>query len=73
MKKRSELIFSLALVPIDYTMMVAGFVAAYFYRLGSDKPLAYDVGGHVYLSYLMIMLPIWVLIFAILGLYSTAF
>jgi exopolysaccharide biosynthesis polyprenyl glycosylphosphotransferase len=70
MKKRSELIFSLILVPIDYFMMILGFVAAYFYRLGSDKPLAYDIGGTAYLRYLIILLPLWVLIFAMLGLYS---
>ncbi len=70
MKKRSELIFSLVLVPIDYTMMIIGFVAAYFYRAGSDKPLAYNIGGMVYLRYLTILLPIWILIFALLGLYS---
>ncbi len=70
MKKRSELIFSLVLVPIDYCMMILGFVAAYFYRLGSDKPLAYDIGGMVYLRYIIILLPLWVLIFAMLGLYS---
>ncbi len=70
MKKRSELIFSLVLVPIDYIMMIVGFVAAYFYRLGSDKPLAYDIGGTTYLRYLIILLPLWVLIFAMLGLYS---
>lgn len=70
MKKRSELIFSLVLVPIDYFMMILGFVAAYFYRLGSDKPLAYNIGGMVYLRYLVILLPLWVLIFAMLGLYS---
>lgn len=70
MKKRSELIFSLVLVPIDYFMMILGFVAAYFYRLGSDKPLAYNIGGMAYLRYLVILLPLWVLIFAMLGLYS---
>ena len=70
MKKRSELIFSLILVPIDYTMMIVGFVAAYLYRAGSAKPLAYNVGGYAYLRYLVILLPIWVFIFAILGLYS---
>jgi len=70
MKKRSELIFSLILVPIDYFMMILGFVIAYFYRLGSDKPLAYDIGGTAYLRYLIILLPLWVLIFAMLGLYS---
>lgn len=70
MKKRSELIFSLILVPIDYCMMILGFVIAYLYRAGSDKPLAYNIGGMEYLRYLLILLPIWVLIFAMLGLYS---
>ena len=70
MKKHSELAFSLILVPIDYLMMILGFVAAYFYRAGSSKPLAYNIGGYTYLKYILILLPIWVLIFAILGLYS---
>jgi len=70
MKKRSELIFSLIQVPLDYAMMVLGFVVAYFVRIGESKPLAFPIGGRAYLDLMLIVLPIWVLIFAMVGLYN---
>ena len=70
MKKRSELLFSLILVPIDYLMMIAGFVMAYFVRVGEDRPLAFPIGGRAYLGLMLTILPIWILIFALMGLYS---
>lgn len=70
MKKRSELFFSFILVPIDYLMLVAGFVLAYFVREGQSKPFAYLMSGQSYLRYMLLLLPIWILLFAVLGLYS---
>src|SRR5690606_32604475 len=64
------LIFSLILVPIDYLMMIAGFVMAYFVRVGEDRPLAFPIGGRAYLGLILTILPIWILIFALMGLYS---
>src|SRR5437016_2069041 len=69
MKKRSELIFSFLQIPVDYLMLVAGFVVAFFLREGSGKPFSQSVNGHAYLNLMLIVLPLWLLIFALLGLY----
>lgn len=70
MKKRSELFFSLIQVPIDFMMMVAGFVAAYIVRVKIDvRPTSYQIGAQDYLRILLVLLPIWVVIFALNGLY----
>lgn len=71
MKKRSELFFSLILVPIDFMMMIAGFVAAYIVRVKIDaRPTAYHIAGMTYVRYLVVLLPIWIIIFALTGLYN---
>jgi exopolysaccharide biosynthesis polyprenyl glycosylphosphotransferase len=70
MKKRSELVFNLLQVPLDATMIVVGFVLAYFIREGQAKPFAHLVSGHNYLTYMVVLLPVWIALFAVLGLYS---
>ncbi len=70
MKKRSELVFNLLQVPLDAAMIVVGFVLAYFIREGQSKPLAHLVSGYNYLTYMVILLPVWIALFAVLGLYS---
>ena len=71
MKKRSELLFSLILVPIDYFMMVAGFVVAYILRVKIElRPTVYQVPALDYLQLVLLLLPIWILIFALNGLYN---
>lgn len=70
MKKRSELVFNLLQVPLDATMIVVGFVLAYFIREGQAKPFAHLVSGYNYLTYMVVLLPVWIALFAVLGLYS---
>lgn len=71
MKKRSELLFSLILVPIDFVMAVAGFALAYIVRVQYNiKPTAYQIPGHTFLALMAIVLPVWILIFALAGLYN---
>ena len=69
MRKRSELLISVLQIPVDYLMLVISFVLAYFVRQGSGKPFFVSVPGHTYLNYLLIFLPLWLVIFAALGLY----
>ena len=59
MRKRSELLISVFQIPVDYVMLVASFVLAYFVRQGSGKPFYVSVGGYTYLNYLMLFLPLW--------------
>ncbi|MDP4038821.1 MAG: sugar transferase [bacterium] len=71
MKKRSELFFSLILVPIDFLMMIVGFVLAYWVRAHLYTiPIANPVGGYHYLKVILIVIPSWIVIFALTGLYN---
>ena len=70
MRKRSELLISVLQIPVDYLMLVVSFVLAYFLRQGSGKPFSVEVGGYTYLNLMLLFLPIWLLIFASVGLYK---
>jgi exopolysaccharide biosynthesis polyprenyl glycosylphosphotransferase len=71
MRKRSELVFSLILVPIDVLAMLAAFVAAYAIRVKiDDRPVAYPLGIEFYLQVLLIVVPALIIIFALSGLYN---
>jgi len=69
MRKRSELLISVLQIPVDYLMLVVSFILAYFLRQGSGKPFSVEVGGYTYLNLMLLFLPIWLLIFASVGLY----
>lgn len=71
MRKRSELIFSLILVPVDVAALLNAFVAAYLIRVRLDhRPVAYPISGIDFLKLAIIVMPVWILIFAFSGLYS---
>ncbi len=71
MKKRSELFFSLILVPVDFLMMIIGFVLAYWVRVHLYTiPVATPIGGYHYLKVITIVVPLWIVIFALTGLYN---
>jgi exopolysaccharide biosynthesis polyprenyl glycosylphosphotransferase len=71
MRKRSELLFSVVLVPLDFLALLGAFVAAYIIRVKlDDKPVAHPIAAMEFLQVLMIVLPVWILIFALSGLYS---
>ena len=71
MRKRSELLFGLILIPVDFLALITAFVAAYIIRVQLDgRPVAHPIPGHVYLEISILVLPIWILIFAFSGLYS---
>ena len=71
MRKRSELFFSLILVPVDCLALLSAFVAAYIVRVRVvQTPVAHPISGMTYLKLSLLVLPIWILIFAMVGLYS---
>lgn len=71
MRKRSELIFSLILVPLDYLALVAAFVSAYILRVKLDfRPVAHPIAALTFLKIALLLLPVWILIFALAGLYN---
>lgn len=68
--KKSELFFAFILLPIDIAMIIAGFVLAYYFRITLEVvPAASSIPLSQYLRYTVILVPIWVLLFALNGLY----
>ncbi len=71
MRKRSELFFSLISVPIDFLALVGAFVVAYILRVKIEgRPVAHPIAALDFLNILLMVLPVWILIFALAGLYS---
>ncbi len=71
MRKRSELFFSVILVPIDFLALLGAFVLAYIIRVKLEgRPVAHPVPSLEFLQIILILLPVWILIFALSGLYS---
>lgn len=70
MRKRSELFFSVILVPLDFLALLGAFVVAYIIRVKLEgKPVAHPIPAFEFLQILLVLLPVWILIFAISGLY----
>ncbi len=71
MHKRSELIFNLILLPIDFIAVTAAFILAYVIRVKIDgRPVANPLGIVLFLKLFLLIIPVWILIFALAGLYT---
>ncbi len=69
--KRSELFFTFILIPIDIVMIVLAFVLAYKFRLYFEiVPATYFEPFREYLKFIIVLLPAWILVFMLTGLYS---
>ncbi|HAM88000.1 TPA: hypothetical protein DDY55_01525 [Candidatus Falkowbacteria bacterium] len=72
--KRSELFFSFLLVPLDYLMIILAGVSAYYIRYAeffqSFRPVIFDLKFGGYFNALAIIGFIWIIVFALAGLYS---
>ncbi len=72
--KRSEIAISVSLVPIDYLVVVGAGIAAYFIRFWQPvqqiRPAIFELSFEAYLTLLWGIALIWVLGFAMAGLYS---
>lgn len=72
MKSNASLIYSLILIIGDFLALVAAFLLAYLLRgQFSNVPVAHPIPGTTYLKIFLLLLPFWILIFALLGLYNT--
>lgn len=73
MKNNASLIYNVCLVIGDFLALVAAFVAAYILRVKLDaRPLIDQIGADTYLGIFLTVLPFWILIFALLGLYTVS-
>ncbi|MCL5794988.1 MAG: sugar transferase [Patescibacteria group bacterium] len=67
--KKSELYFAFLLVPVDIVMVIISFALAYWFR--SQQEVIYIWTFQEYFKFILLMMPAWILIFALEGLYST--
>ncbi|HEX9664483.1 MAG TPA: sugar transferase, partial [Patescibacteria group bacterium] len=69
-----ELIFKAILVPLDFVMLVLAGLAAYSIRFQTFvteiRPVVYEMPFKGYLNIVLIMATLWVVIFALEGLYT---
>jgi exopolysaccharide biosynthesis polyprenyl glycosylphosphotransferase len=73
MRNNSSLVYSFSLVVGDFLALVAAFAGAYILRVSvSHKPLSESVPATAYLEIFMVVLPFWILLFALMGLYNNS-
>lgn len=71
MKNNASVLYSLSLLFTDALALVAAFVSAYLLRVTySQTPVANPVSARTYALILVSLLPVWLLIFALIGLYN---
>lgn len=72
--KRNELMFSFLLLPLDYIMIVAAGISAYYIRYAEFfqtlRPATFDLKFGGYLLLVGVLALAWVIIFALSGLYA---
>jgi exopolysaccharide biosynthesis polyprenyl glycosylphosphotransferase len=70
MKNNASLIYSFFLVVGDFLALVAAFVGAFVLRVTLDnRPVLEAIPARTYFGIFLTLLPFWILIFAMLGLY----
>src|SRR3989344_3340977 len=73
MKSNASLFYSMLLVVGDFLALVAAFVVAYALRgTLSSVPVAHPIPATTYIGVFLILLPFWILFFALLGLYNSS-
>lgn len=72
MKNNASLLYNFALVVGDGIAITIAFSIAYILRVSlNHTPISADVHAHTYILILTGLLPFWILIFALLGLYNS--
>lgn len=69
MKNNASLAYNFVLVLADIGALIAGFVAAFVIRAASPIAVANPISSFDYIILVLSLLPFWILIFALLGLY----
>lgn len=73
MPTKNTKFYSLILIIVDTLVLLAAFSIAYILRVQYDpRPLLSAVYAYDYLLAFMVIVPFWILIFAILGLYNAS-
>jgi exopolysaccharide biosynthesis polyprenyl glycosylphosphotransferase len=70
MKSNSSIFYALLLIVGDFFALISAFVIAYILRVKIDtRPLINQVSAIDYLEIWLLLVPIWIFIFTLLGLY----
>jgi exopolysaccharide biosynthesis polyprenyl glycosylphosphotransferase len=73
MKSNGSLFYGIALVVGDFLALLAAFAGAFILRVSIDhRPIAHTVHATTYLEIFIVLLPFWILIFALMGLYGNS-
>lgn len=73
MKNNSSLIYRIVLVLGDFLALVAAFSVAYIIRVKHDpRPLIQQIPAEKYLLAILMVMPLWIIVNAAIGLYSKA-
>ncbi len=71
MKNNASFLYGLFLIIADIAALISAFVLAYIFRVSlTDKPILNPVPSRTYFGILLILIPFWVIIFALIGLYN---
>src|SRR5665213_2652989 len=71
MRNNTSLLYNLCLVIGDALAITVAFTVAYILRVTlNHQPLSANVHAHTYITILVSLLPFWILIFGLLGLYN---
>jgi len=71
MSRRNSKLYSFILILIDALVLITAFALAYIARVQYDhRPLLTDIYAFDYVFSLLLIIPFWIFIFAIIGLYQ---
>jgi heme/copper-type cytochrome/quinol oxidase subunit 2 len=70
MKSNASLVYNFFLVVGDVIAVVLSFVAAFVIRANTGTDVANPITGTTYVGIVASLLPLWILVFSLLGLYN---
>lgn len=71
MTRRNSKLYSLTLMLVDAVVLIVAFVLAYVARVQYDpRPLLHNIYAYDYLFVFLLIVPFWILIFGLIGLYQ---
>lgn len=73
MTRRNSKLYSLILMLVDALVLITAFVLAYIARVQYDpRPLLHNIYAYDYLFSFLLIVPFWILVLALIGLYKQA-
>jgi exopolysaccharide biosynthesis polyprenyl glycosylphosphotransferase len=73
MKNNISLLYGLVLVVGDFLALLVAFILAYILRVSiSHRPLTAEVHASTYIEIFLLLVPFFILVFALLGLYNSS-